>query len=174
MEEVILVNERDEPVGTMEKIRAHREGLLHRAFSIIVLDDKGRILIQRRADEKYHSPGKWSNTCCSHPRPGELINRALSRKLQQEMGFECELVKIFEFIYRAELERGMIEHEYDHVYLGRYNGEVQPNSREVSEYRYLTIEELNEEIRHSPENYTPWFREIVPRLPRYIGTLERA
>src|SRR6187397_1234836 len=126
-QEVILVTETDEPIGTMDKIRAHTDGLLHRAFSIFIFDNKGRMLLQQRSSEKYHGARLWSNTCCSHPYPDENVEEAALRRLQEEMGFTTPLSKLFEFKYKAEVENNLIEHEYDHVFIGKYDGKVNIN-----------------------------------------------
>ena len=146
-EEVILVNERDEPTGTMEKMEAHRNAILHRAFSIFIFNAKGEMLLQQRAKNKYHSPGLWTNACCSHPRPGEEIKEAATRRLKEELGFVAELTKIFEFTYRHEFDNGLTEYEFDHVFTGTYNHFIFPAKDEVADYcwqesvapRYLWI-----------------------------------
>src|SRR5687768_14206462 len=135
---VILVNEQDEPVGTMEKLEAHQKGLLHRAFSVFVVNKNGEMLLQQRAQDKYHSGGLWTNTCCSHPLPGENVLDASHRRLMEEMGFDCPLREIFSFTYRAEFDNGLTEHEFDHVFFGEYDGEVIPDTAEVQATRYLS------------------------------------
>ncbi len=163
METVILVDRKDNSTGTEEKMKAHEEGVLHRAFSVLVFNKDGELLIQRRALTKYHSPGMWSNTCCSHPRPGEKTIDAAHRRLKEEMGFDCELKEAFSFVYRAGFGNGLTEHEYDHVFIGRYDGEIRPSPEEVSEYRWISIEQLKEEIRKNPEGYTPWLKIILDK-----------
>jgi len=166
--DVILVNEQDEAIGTMEKMEAHHKGLLHRAFSVFVINDAGEILLQRRALEKYHSAGLWTNACCSHPFPGETIAAAAHRRLQEEMGFDCELQEIFTFTYRAEFDNGLTEHEFDHVLLGTYNGNIHPNPAEVCDYHYLSSERINELMENEPTAYTIWFHRALPLVLQYI------
>jgi isopentenyl-diphosphate delta-isomerase len=158
MDEVILVNEQDEKIGIAEKMTAHRTGALHRALSVFIVDEENNILIQRRALEKYHSGGLWSNACCSHPRPGEKVIAAAHRRLQEEMGFDCELVPFFTLTYKADVGGGLIEHEYDHIFIGTYTGPIRPNAEEVMDYRYASPEEIQQELETQPELYTTWFR----------------
>lgn len=158
MAKLILVNERDEPIGEMEKMEAHHVGALHRAFSVFIFDEKGRMLLQQRAKTKYHSPGLWTNTCCSHPQPGEDTLQSATKRLKEEMGFETKLSPLFTFTYRAEFENGLIEHEFDHVFVGTYSGKVSPNPDEVMSYRFQTIEEIASELKSHPGNFTAWFR----------------
>lgn len=157
-EEVVLVNRYDEVVGREEKIAAHAKGILHRAFSVFIVNSSNQLLIQRRTLSKYHSRGLWSNTCCGHPRPNETIEQASQRRLNEEMGFHSQLTKLFHFIYRVELEDGLIEHEYDHVFIGHYNGIPIPDHEEVSEWRWIEMETLRVDLEKYPENYTYWFR----------------
>jgi isopentenyl-diphosphate delta-isomerase len=157
-EMLILVDPHDRQIGVEEKMKAHREGKLHRAFSVFVFNKKGEMLLQKRAPQKYHSGSLWTNACCSHPRPGEAIEQAAVRRLNEEMGFVCELKKVFHFIYKAELDGGLIEHEFDHVFVGRYRGKVYPNANEVSAYRWLNSQKIEHELEHSPEKYTVWFK----------------
>ncbi|MBS0028822.1 isopentenyl-diphosphate Delta-isomerase [Chitinophaga sp. 22321] len=166
--DVILVNEQDEAIGTMEKMEAHHKGLLHRAFSVFVINDAGEMLLQRRALEKYHSAGLWTNACCSHPFPGETIAAAAHRRLQEEMGFDCELQEIFTFTYRAEFDNGLTEHEFDHVLLGTYNGNIHPNPSEVCDYHYLSAARINELMKEEPAAYTIWFHRALPLVLQYI------
>ena len=163
-QEVILVTEKDEVAGTMEKMQAHREGLLHRAFSVFVFNKKGEMLLQQRALKKYHGAGLWTNTCCSHPYPAEAIEDAAARRLQEEMGFSTPLHKVFEFTYRADVENNLIEHEYDHVFVGEYEGEINTNDDEVAAFRYQNIEEIKDELSRNPEKFTTWFRIAFPRI----------
>jgi isopentenyl-diphosphate delta-isomerase len=157
-EQVILVDEGDRELGASEKMRAHRDGALHRAFSIFVFDAQGRLLLQKRAREKYHSGGLWSNTCCGHPRPGEPTPEAARRRLREEMNFECELTEVFSFIYRAELDNKLVEHEYDHVLVGRFDGEPSPAAAEVEDWRWVGVAELARDLRANPEGYSYWLR----------------
>lgn len=159
---VILVNEKDEWQGTMEKMQAHREGALHRAFSIFILNDKNELLLQQRALDKYHSPGLWSNTCCSHPMPGESTIAAAHRRLQEEMGFDCELKQEFTHRYKADVGQTLIENEFDHIFTGSYNGEIVINTEEANAYSYVSIDEIRKELETKPENYTAWFHLLFP------------
>lgn len=156
-EHVILVNRDDQPVGTRPKQDAHVDGLLHRAFSIFVFDSEGRTLLQRRALGKYHSGGLWSNTCCSHPRPGESTIAAAQRRLFEEMGFNCPLETAFSFVYRADVGDGLVEHEYDHVFIGRFDGAPAPDPAEVADWRWIVPAELEREARMRPDRFTYWF-----------------
>jgi isopentenyl-diphosphate delta-isomerase len=156
-EHVILVRPDDAPVGTAEKLHVHRTGALHRAFSVFVFRPDGAMLLQRRAADKYHSPGLWSNTCCSHPRPGEDTSAAAQRRLQEEMGFECDLASPFSFLYRADVGDGLIEHEYDHVFLGEWDGAPRPDPAEVSDWRWIRPDALLRELRTGPNRFTTWF-----------------
>lgn len=161
---VILVNEWDEPVGTAEKLAAHRSGRLHRAFSVFVLNDEQELLLQRRAGSKYHSPGLWSNSCCSHPRPGESVADAARRRLLEEMGFTCELEPAGALLYRADVGGGLLEHEYDHLFLGRWNGQPCPDPREVDRWRWTDLPSLRREIASRPEAFTYWLRAALREL----------
>lgn len=167
-DQVILVDANDNPVGVSDKIPAHQNGgILHRAFSIFIRDDRGRWMLQRRAAGKYHFPMLWTNTCCSHPRPGETTAAAAHRRLREEMGFDCPLTELFQFTYRAACSEGLTEHEFDHVLTGTYNGPVQPNPEEVAEWRWITLDDLKAEVDTTPGHFTPWFkiafREFVAR-----------
>ena len=164
MEEVILVDELDNEIGTKEKLQAHKEALLHRAFSVFIFNKKGELLLQRRALNKYHSPGLWTNTCCSHPRPNEILMNAAKRRLVEEMGFDCDLFYQFNFIYKASLDQGMTEHELDHVYFGTYEGEIIINSEEVSEYKFVSITELEININKQPHLFTEWFKIVFEKV----------
>ena len=168
MERVILVDENDNPLGTMEKMEAHEKGVLHRAFSVFIFNNKGDMLLQQRAFSKYHSGGLWTNTCCSHPREGEPTINAAHRRLQEEMGFDCDIEKAFDFIYKKELDQGLTEHELDHVFIGEFEGEVCLNKEEVNAYAYISIQNLLEEVSQRPEQYTEWFKiclnEVVKRI----------
>lgn len=165
MESVILVDEHDNPVGTAEKIQAHRDGLLHRAFSVFLFDGKGNTLLQQRALNKYHSQGLWSNACCSHPAPGEEVHVGAERRLREEMGIvNCPLIHLFSFAYRTEFPNGLIEHEYDYVFAGVFEGDPMPNADEVMGWKWMRIEELKTDIVVNPERYTYWIREILARV----------
>lgn len=168
MQEVILVNENDEPVGTMEKMEAHRRALLHRAFSVFIFNSSGLMLLQQRSAGKYHSAGLWTNACCSHPSPGESTDAAAARRLQEEMGFSVPLKKIFDFTYQSVFENGLTEHEFDHVFAGVYDGIAQPDSREVQDHHYLSLEEIRDSLRLHPLQYTSWFRIAFPRVEKWM------
>lgn len=168
-EYVVLVNEQNEKLGLMEKQQAHVAGLLHRAFSVFVFNSKGELLLQQRADDKYHSPGLWTNTCCSHPRDGETYLEGANRRLQEEMGFECELEEKFHFIYKAELGHQLYEHELDYVFTGTYDGEININKDEVDDYKWIDMDELIDDMNLNPENYTVWFKII---FKEYLTKLE--
>ena len=154
---VVLVDRKDREIGTCPKLTAHIKGKLHRAVSVFVFDRRDRLLLQRRADTKYHSEGLWSNTCCTHPYPSESPADAAARRLQKEMGFGCELEPAGRFIYRAEFENGLIEHEYDHLFLGRFDGRPHPDPSEVGDWRWMTADELSDDKRARPDDYTAWF-----------------
>lgn len=157
-ENVLLVDERDHVLGTMEKMEAHQKGLLHRAFSIFIFNDKNELLLQKRAMGKYHSAGLWTNTCCSHQRFGESTIEAAHRRLQEEMGFDCYMEKSFDFIYKTDFNNGLSEHEFDHVLIGHYNGAVNFNREEVCEYKYMTLEAVQKDMEFNAEHYTFWFK----------------
>ncbi|HEA30583.1 MAG TPA: isopentenyl-diphosphate Delta-isomerase [Leeuwenhoekiella sp.] len=167
-EMVILVDENDKQVGLMGKIEAHEKALLHRAFSVFVFNDKKELMLQRRALGKYHSPGLWTNTCCSHQRPGETNAEAGSRRLQEEMGFTTELTESISFIYKAPFDNGLTEHEYDYILLGDYNDTPEPNPEEVSEWKWLSLEDIKEDMNHAPGNYTAWFKIIFDQFYNHI------
>lgn len=172
-ETVVVVNEQDVAVGVESKTRAHVLGVLHRAFSVFVLNDAGQLLLQRRALMKYHSRGLWSNTCCGHPRPGESVENAARRRLKEEMGFESSLRRVFHFRYRANLEDGLIENEYDHVLVGSFNGVPEPDPVEISEYRWIDPLTLRSDLSAHPETYTYWFRISIDRFLRTIEPAAR-
>jgi len=172
MEKVILVDEADNVVGEMEKMEAHRKGVLHRAFSVFVLDSTNRLLLQRRALGKYHSPGLWTNTCCSHPRAGESVLQAAHRRLYEEMGFDCPLDSVFSFIYRAKFDNGLTEHELDHVLIGFSDEIPQLNFEEVHEYKSMSLTEVAEDIRANPEEYTVWFRIAFDKVVEYLKAMK--
>ena len=164
-EEVILVDKHDVEQGTMEKMEAHKNGgTLHRAFSVFVFNTKGELLLQRRALHKYHSGGLWTNTCCSHPRPGETVREAGNRRLEEEMGMQCKLVELFSFEYKAELDGGMTEWELDHVLLGLSDKEPSINEEEVAEFKYMPLDDIDEDLNKNPQNYTEWFKICFERV----------
>lgn len=162
--EVILVNEKDEEVGTMEKTVAHQKGLLHRAFSVFVFNNKGELLLQQRAMNKYHSGGLWTNTCCSHPEPGEKIEEAARRRLKEEMGFDTAVERVDDFIYKARFLNGLTEHEFDHVLAGEYEGPVNFNTEEVMDVCYKNLEDIRHSLETHPQKYTVWFHLALPKL----------
>ncbi len=164
---VILVDVNDLEIGTMEKLEAHQKGFLHRAFSIFIFNSKGEMLLQKRAAEKYHTGNLWSNSCCSHPLPGENFEICLDRKLMQEMGIGCSLEPAFTFTYKADLDNGLTEYELDHIYTGIYNGVPSPNPLEVSDWRFVSMKALTKELDDSPEQFTPWFRLLFEPLTRH-------
>lgn len=164
---VILVNEQDAAIGEMEKMEAHRKGLMHRAFSVFIFNSKGEMLLQRRALHKYHSGGLWSNACCSHPYPGEYVENAALRRLNEELGFQTPVNKIFEFTYRAAFDNGLTEHEYDHVFTGEYNGKLNINPDEVSDYCFRDIEDIRAAMQSHPEEFTKWFHIVFDRIENW-------
>ena len=166
--DVILVDENDEQIGTMEKMEVHQKALLHRAFSVFIFNDKGEILLHKRANKKYHSGGLWTNACCSHPGPGEETLAAAEQRLQEEMGFNAVLKKAFDFIYKAPFDNGLTEYEFDHVFIGTYDGDIMPNADEVSDYCYKSVEEIRNSIRSHPQKYTEWFKIAFPKMEEYL------
>ncbi len=162
--DVIVVNTKDEWLGTMPKNEAHEKGVLHRAFSIFILNDKNEMLIQQRAKEKYHSGGLWANACCSHPYPGESTLAAAHRRIAEEMGFDCMLEPVFSFLYKADVGQGMTEHEFDHIYTGHYNGIIAPEPTEVAGYQYINIPDLLQWMQDEPKAFTPWFHILLPKF----------
>jgi isopentenyl-diphosphate delta-isomerase len=162
--EVILVDERDNAIGVMEKMEAHQRGLLHRAFSIFLFNGNGEMLLQRRALSKYHSPGLWTNTCCSHPMQGESLEMAAVRRLREEMGMACTMTKAFDFIYKAELDNDLIEHEFDHVFFGTTNQAPAINLDEVSDWKWMSIYDVYIDVQLNPARYTEWFKIALPEV----------
>ncbi len=163
-ENVILVDKNDNVLGIMEKVAAHQLGQLHRAFSVFVFNNKGQLLLQQRAHDKYHSAGKWSNTCCSHPRPGEQNIEAAKRRLKEEMGLECELRYGFDFIYRTDFSNGLCEHEFDHVFFGTTDALPAIDPQEVADYAFMSLDELNEKLKQNADEYTEWFKICFDRV----------
>lgn len=161
---VVLVDSEDNPIGMEEKQRAHVEGKLHRAFSVFVFNSDNQILLQKRALDKYHCGGMWTNACCSHPAPNEIIKDAAQRTLIEEMGIICDLQKSFDFIYKAQLANGLTEYEFDHVFIGRFDGFAKPNPKEVMAYKWISISRLQKELEDNPERFTPWFIIAIPRI----------
>lgn len=169
--QVVLVDTHDAPVGVADKLEAHQEGWLHRAFSVFVFDANGRLLLQQRNSEKYHSGGLWSNTCCSHPFPEEPVAEAAQRRLREEMGFQCPLDPAFRFTYRAVLSDTMIEHEYDHVLIGQAAPTVVPNPDEVQDWTWVAPAALRQDVHAHPEQYTAWFKIVLDRVLEHAGTV---
>lgn len=159
-EQVVLVDENDNQIGLMPKMEAHEKGVLHRAFSVFTFNDKGELLLQQRAADKYHSPLLWTNTCCSHQRNGETSLEAGKRRLQEEMGFSSELEEVFSFIYKAPFNNGLTEHELDHVMIGDYNKNPIINREEVEAYKWMRLEEVKVDMEKNPTIYTEWFKII--------------
>lgn len=168
MEKIILVDEKDKEIGVGEKLKVHQDGKLHRAFSIFIFNSKGELLLQKRSKSKYHSPSLWSNTCCSHPHPNQDIKKEAKRRLIEEMGIDCDLKEVFSFIYKSNLGN-MIEHEFDHVFIGRFDRDPKPNKEEVVDWKWVNINKLKEEIDKKPEKYTPWLRIILKKYLQSIN-----
>jgi isopentenyl-diphosphate delta-isomerase len=167
-EQVILVNEKDEPIGLMNKMEAHEKAVLHRAFSVFVLNDKNEVMLQQRAHQKYHSPLLWTNTCCSHQRAGETNLQAGKRRLFEEMGFQVELKELFHFIYKAPFDNGLTEHELDHVMIGYSNEIPSINPDEVESWKWMKIEDIKEDMIQNPALYTIWFKIIFDEFYHYL------
>jgi len=167
-EKVILVNERDEPIGLMPKLEAHEKAVLHRAFSVFILNDKKEVMLQQRAHQKYHSPLLWTNTCCSHQREGETNIQAGKRRLSEEMGFSADLKELFHFIYKAPFDNGLTEHELDHVMIGYYEGEPIINHEEVEDWKWMSIEAIRTDMQQHPELYTVWFKIIFQKFYHFL------
>jgi len=165
--EVILVDASDRQTGVMEKMEAHRKGLLHRAFSVFIFNSKGEMLLQQRALNKYHSGGLWTNTCCSHPLPGEETEEAANRRLHEELGFETSIQKIFDFTYKADFDNGLTEHEFDHVFTGQYEGEIEFNKEEVMDICFKSIGEIRNSLQMQPQKFTAWFHLAFPRIEKW-------
>lgn len=166
---VILVNEKDEQIGTMPKMEAHEKACLHRAFSVFVFNDKNELMLQQRAKHKYHSPLLWTNTCCSHQRVGENNLEAGKRRLQEEMGFVTDLKETTSFIYKAPFDNGLTEHEYDHLMVGHYNDEPKINPEEVNAWKWMPLEAVKVDIELNPEQYTAWFKIIFEKFYDHIN-----
>jgi len=170
-ENIILVDENDNEIGSGEKLEVHKQGKLHRAFSIFVFNSKKKLMLQKRAIGKYHCGGLWTNTCCSHPRVGENLEESTHRRLKEEMGFDCGLQKVFSFLYKSEFDNGLIENELDHVFVGKWDGTPVVSSEEVSDWKWIEVEELRTDIKENPDNYTPWFKVALERVVSYIENL---
>ncbi len=168
--DVILVDENDVAIGRMEKMEVHRKALLHRAFSVFIFNSKGEMLLQKRADKKYHSASLWTNACCSHPQPGQQTLTAANARLIEEMGFTTPLTKAFDFIYKTPFDNGLTEHEFDHVFVGIYDSHIiMPNKEEVSDYCYKTIDEIEASVLSHPQKYTAWFKIAFPKMQSYLA-----
>ncbi len=168
---VILVNENDEPIGSMQKLQAHLEARLHRAFSVLIFNSEGKLLLQQRALGKYHTPGLWTNTCCSHPFPNEDTERAAERRLQDEMGMSANLSYLFKFTYKHKFENELTEHETDHVFIGFTDARPIINKEEVNNYKYMYLDDIKSDIALHPEQYTAWFRIIMSHHFDYLREL---
>ena len=168
--DVILVDDQDEAIGTMEKMAVHEKALLHRAFSIFIFNSKGLMLLQQRAAKKYHSANLWTNTCCSHPHPGDNTLQAAKKRLQEEMGFSTDLKKAFSFIYKAPFDNGLTEYEYDHVFVGYYDGDISPDPNEVGDYCFMSLKEISAAITSHPDKYTEWFKIAFPKVETYLAS----
>jgi len=165
---VILVDSKDYPIGTMEKLEAHQKGVLHRAYSVFLFNNNNELLLQKRAKGKYHSSDLWSNTCCSHPEPGEHLTTSAQNRLLEEMGITTSLQSLFSFTYKTKFSNGLIEHELDHVLIGRFNASPLPNPAEASDWKYASLKEISNEVKENPEAYTFWFKKIYKRVFKYI------
>ncbi len=163
-EQIILVDEDDVQIGTMGKLGAHEKGILHRAFSILIKNSRGEVMLQKRAVGKYHSGGLWTNTCCSHPRVGEDIMSATHRRLKEEMGFDCPLKEIISFTYTADLDRGLKENEFLHVFVGKYNDDPMVNPEEADDWKWVSFGELRRDVAKHPDNYTYWFKIVLKKM----------
>lgn len=170
MEDIlILVDENDNEIGLLDKLSVHQQGLLHRAFSVFVFNSNDELLLQKRAEDKYHSGGLWSNTCCSHPRSGETTLFAVNRRLKEEMGIECAPEFKFSFIYKTNFENGLTEYEYDHVYVGESDQIPSPDENEVQDWKYISLENLQHEIKKNPENFSEWLKICLPEIIKYVN-----
>ena len=168
-DKVILVDNNDNQIGLMPKLEAHEKGVLHRAFSVFIFNNDGELMLQRRALTKYHSPGLWTNTCCSHQRDGETNIISGKRRLNEEMGFNTELFEKTSFIYKAKFDNGLTEHEFDHVLVGSYNHSPIINSNEVDSWKWMSMENIKKDIKDHPDNYTAWFKIIFEKYYKYIS-----
>ena len=164
IENVILVDENDQEIGVMEKMQAHREAKLHRAFSVFLWNENNELLLQKRQVDKYHCGGLWTNTCCSHPKVGETLAQAVERRLKEEMNVVCDTNWMYSFVYKADLGDGLFEHEFDHVFFGEFSGHPTPDATEVEDWKYIGIDALTQDVADHPDQYTPWFKIILKEV----------
>lgn len=167
-EMVILVNEKDEQIGLMPKLEAHEKGVLHRAFSVFIFNDKNELMLQQRALQKYHSPGLWTNTCCSHQREGESSLQAGKRRLKEEMGFTTDIKETTSFIYKAQFDNGLTEHEFDHILVGNFHYEPSVNKDEVASWKWMPMDAIEKDIKENPDQYSAWFKIIFDKFLQHI------
>ena len=167
-ENVILVDKDDKPLGLMEKMEAHKKAVMHRAFSVFIFNEEGKLMLQQRALHKYHSPGLWTNTVCSHPRNGETTEEAAHRRIVEEMGFDCSFEEAFSFIYKAEVGQGLIEHEFDHVFIGVSNLQPKINPDEVATWKYVDLQWLEDDVANNSKDYTEWFKIALERVLKHF------
>lgn len=167
-EQIIIVDENDNQIGTGEKLQVHIDGKMHRAFSIFVYNSKGQLMLQKRDKNKYHSGGLWTNTTCSHPNDGENTEDAAHRRIKEEMGFDCPLKKLFSFNYKVEFDNGLIENECDHVFIGNYDKKPKPNPKEAEDWKWISMEDLEKEIDDKPEEFSHWIKIALPKIKEYL------
>lgn len=168
-EQLILVDLSDNEIGALDKMEVHLQGLLHRAFSLFIFNNKGELLLQKRANHKYHSAGLWTNTCCSHPNFGESTIDAVNRRLEEEMGMKCASYFAFSFVYKTIFENGLTEHELDHVYIGNCDTAPVINTSEVEDYKYISMDKLIEDVAANPDDYTSWFKICLPNVLNHLS-----
>ncbi len=169
IEYVVLVNQDDRPLGTLEKMEAHERGVLHRAFSVFIFNSKGELMLQQRALDKYHSPGLWTNTVCSHPRVNETPLQAAHRRMGEEMGFDCDVKEVFSFVYKADVGDGLTEHEYDHVFFGFSDQLPVPNPEEVENWKYMKMADIIADVAMHPDEYTVWFKIALKEVKKHLN-----
>lgn len=172
MENVILVDKNDNQLGLMEKMEAHEKAVLHRAFSVFIFNPEGRLMLQQRALHKYHSPGLWTNTVCSHPRSEEKTSAAAHRRIVEEMGFDCDFEEAFSFIYKADVGQGLVEHEFDHVFIGKSEKQPKINPDEVASWKYVDLNWLEKDVEDNPDNYTIWFKIALAEVIKHFNKLK--
>ncbi|MBN2173356.1 MAG: isopentenyl-diphosphate Delta-isomerase [Bacteroidales bacterium] len=170
---VILVDPDDHPIGKMEKMEAHKKGVLHRAFSAFIFNENSELIMQQRAFSKYHSPGLWTNTCCSHPRENEKTEAAVHRRLREEMGFDCTVEKAFHFTYKAEVGHGLTEHEFDHVFIGYTTEKPDINPEEVNDWKYMSMQEIRKDMSLHPDYYTVWFKIAFDEVEKHFNNFNQ-